>query len=122
MEEATLQERGLDPAQDVLCIPPAARVGDLAAAIDTPSLVLDLDAFADNLRTMQVLADRHGVALRPHANAHRCTEIALRQIALGAVRSEEHTSELQSLMRTSSAVSCLTTKLTQRSTNQLHHH
>src|SRR3546814_14560202 len=85
MEEATLQERGLDPAQDVLCIPPAARVGDLAAAIDTPSLVLDLDAFEDNLRTMQVLAERHGVALRPHAKAHRCTEIALRQIALGAV-------------------------------------
>src|SRR3546814_14608042 len=34
---------------------------------------------------MQVLAERHGVALRPHAKAPRRTDIALRQIALGAV-------------------------------------
>src|SRR3546814_3319078 len=33
---------------------------------------------------MQVLAERHGVALRPHAKAHKCPEITLRQIALGA--------------------------------------
>lgn len=67
-----------------LAIPPAARPGDRLEEVDTPSLVLDLDAFEDNLRTMQVLAERHGVALRPHAKAHRCPDIALRQIALGA--------------------------------------
>ncbi|TAL84226.1 MAG: DSD1 family PLP-dependent enzyme [Candidimonas sp.] len=65
-------------------LPPAARVGDAVADIDTPSLILDLDAFEENLRTMQVLAERNGVALRPHAKAHKCPEIALRQIALGA--------------------------------------
>ncbi len=61
-----------------------ARPGDALDALDTPSLILDLDAFEENLRTMQVLAERHGVALRPHAKAHRCPDIALRQIALGA--------------------------------------
>jgi D-serine deaminase-like pyridoxal phosphate-dependent protein len=66
-------------------VPPAARIGDAIADIDTPSLMLDLDAFEENLRTMQVLAERHGVALRPHAKAHKCPEIALRQIALGAI-------------------------------------
>jgi D-serine deaminase-like pyridoxal phosphate-dependent protein len=64
--------------------PPAARVGDDISVVDTPSLILELDAFEENLRTMQVLAERHGVALRPHAKAHRCPEIALRQVALGA--------------------------------------
>lgn len=65
-------------------VPAAAMPGDALADVDTPSLILDLDAFEDNLRTMQVLTERHGVALRPHAKAHRCPDIALRQIALGA--------------------------------------
>lgn len=68
-----------------ISIPPVARAGDALDAIDTPSLILDLDIFEENLRTMQVLAERHGVALRPHAKAHKCPDIALRQIALGAV-------------------------------------
>lgn len=71
-------------AVNVPAMPPAARPGDKLEDVDTPSLILDLDAFEDNLRTMQVLAERHGVALRPHAKAHRCPDIALRQIALGA--------------------------------------
>lgn len=71
-------------ASNATVIPPAARPGDRLEDVDTPSLILDLDAFEDNLRTMQVLAERHGVALRPHAKAHRCPDIALRQIALGA--------------------------------------
>lgn len=64
---------------------PAVQVGAALSTIDTPALLLDLNAFEDNLRTMQVLAERHGVALRPHAKAHRCPEIAVRQVALGAV-------------------------------------
>jgi D-serine deaminase-like pyridoxal phosphate-dependent protein len=35
--------------------------------LDTPALVLDLDAFAHNLETMQALARSRAVALRPHA-------------------------------------------------------
>ncbi|MGY6272662.1 DSD1 family PLP-dependent enzyme [Achromobacter denitrificans] len=67
-----------------IALPPAAQPGDPMARIDTPSLVLDLAAFDANLRAMQAWADRHDVALRPHAKAHKCPEIALRQLALGA--------------------------------------
>nr|BAA86032.1 low-specificity D-threonine aldolase [Achromobacter xylosoxidans] len=67
-----------------IALPPAAQPGDPLARVDTPSLVLDLPAFEANLRAMQAWADRHEVALRPHAKAHKCPEIALRQLALGA--------------------------------------
>ncbi len=64
---------------------PAARPGDELAAIDTPSLVLDLAAFERNLDLMQARASAAGVALRPHAKAHKTPAIALAQIARGAV-------------------------------------
>ncbi|AMH05598.1 alanine racemase [Achromobacter xylosoxidans] len=67
-----------------IALPPPARAGDPLASVDTPSLVLDLAAFEANLRAMQAWADRHEVALRPHAKAHKCPEIARRQLALGA--------------------------------------
>lgn len=66
-------------------LPPAARPGQPADTIDTPSLVLDLDAFARNVDRMQAAADQAGVKLRPHAKAHKCPDIALAQIARGAV-------------------------------------
>jgi D-serine deaminase-like pyridoxal phosphate-dependent protein len=63
----------------------AARVGDPVAAIDTPALVLDLDAFERNLERMAAALRGTRVRLRAHAKAHKCPEIALRQVALGAV-------------------------------------
>ncbi|MFN7086106.1 MAG: DSD1 family PLP-dependent enzyme [Burkholderiales bacterium] len=55
------------------------------AEVDTPCLILDLDAFERNLvRLNESLAGR-GIAVRPHAKSHKCPEIALRQITLGAV-------------------------------------
>ncbi|WP_077034437.1 DSD1 family PLP-dependent enzyme [Pelomonas sp. KK5] len=66
-------------------IPAAARIGDPLAAIDTPSLVLDLDAFERNLELMQAKARAAGLALRPHAKAHKTPQVALAQIARGAV-------------------------------------
>jgi len=62
-----------------------ARIGDALAAIDTPALVLDLDAFGRNLGAMQAAADAAGVALRPHAKAHKTPAIALAQLQRGAV-------------------------------------
>ncbi len=67
-----------------IALPPAAQPGDPLARVDTPSLALDLTAFEANLRAMQAWADRHEVALRPHAKAHKCPQIALHQLALGA--------------------------------------
>jgi D-serine deaminase-like pyridoxal phosphate-dependent protein len=63
----------------------AACPGDLLAAVDTPALVLDLDAFERNLQRMAAALHGHPVRLRAHAKSHKCPEIALRQVALGAV-------------------------------------
>ncbi len=63
----------------------AARPGDPVGAIDTPALVLHLDAFERNLRRMADALRGSKVRLRAHAKSHKCPEIALRQVALGAV-------------------------------------
>ena len=60
-----------------------ARVGDAVAAIETPALVLDLDAFERNLDAMANAT--RAIRLRPHAKAHKCPDIARLQTARGAV-------------------------------------
>ena len=62
----------------------AARVGDQFDQIDTPALILDLDAFERNVKRLQDASSSMDVRLRPHAKSHKCPEIALRQIAAGA--------------------------------------
>ncbi len=62
-----------------------ALVGERLEDVDTPALVVDLDAFERNLRRMAESVSGRGVRLRPHAKTHKCAEIAKRQIALGAV-------------------------------------
>ncbi|MET0519350.1 MAG: DSD1 family PLP-dependent enzyme [Burkholderiaceae bacterium] len=71
-----------DPAP---LLPPPARPGDPLSAIDTPALLLELDAFERNVALMQARADAAGLALRPHAKAHKCPAIARAQVAQGAV-------------------------------------
>lgn len=68
-----------------LTLPPPARIGDPLSAVDTPALLLDLEAFERNLDRMQAAAKAAGVALRPHAKAHKCPAIALAQLQRGAV-------------------------------------
>lgn len=53
--------------------------------IPTPALILDLDAFEANLAQMAEQIKASGKQLRPHAKAHKCVEIAKRQIAAGAI-------------------------------------
>ena len=53
--------------------------------IDTPALIVDLDAFEHNLRHMAAFTRAAGIRLRPHAKTHKCPDVAKRQIALGAV-------------------------------------
>ncbi len=65
--------------------PPPAEIGMSLDEVDTPALLIDLDAFEANLlRLPQEVAGRP-VRLRPHAKTHKCPIIALKQIALGAV-------------------------------------
>ncbi|MES1977414.1 MAG: DSD1 family PLP-dependent enzyme [Pseudomonadota bacterium] len=59
--------------------------GQPVSAIDTPALVVDLDAMDRNLATMAAFADVHRVKLRPHAKMHKSAEIAKLQMAQGAV-------------------------------------
>jgi D-serine deaminase-like pyridoxal phosphate-dependent protein len=54
------------------------------AAVDTPALIVDLDAFERNVARMANAVRGLPVRLRPHAKSHKCAEIALRQIAAGA--------------------------------------
>ncbi len=63
--------------------PPAA-VGQRLEEVDTPALILDLDAFEANLATLtRAVGGR--VRVRAHAKTHKCPEIAQRQVAAGAV-------------------------------------
>src|SRR2546422_2679499 len=88
--------------------------------LETPALLLHLDAVERNVQHMAKRAKQLGVALRPHAKTHKCVEVARLQREQGArgltvstlveaevfaragfndltwARSEEHTSELQS--------------------------
>lgn len=69
--EATLQQQ-------------PAVVGQREDEVDTPALLLDLDAFEYNLNRMAQLTESAGVRLRPHAKAHKSPVIAHLQIARGA--------------------------------------
>ena len=51
----------------------------------TPALLVDLDKLESNLQKMQTAVSRTGKHLRPHAKAHKCVEIARRQVKAGAV-------------------------------------
>ena len=69
-----------------MTLPPPAELGMPLADVDTPALLIDLDAFERNLQRMATLVSRYpGVRLRPHAKSHKSPIIALKQMALGAV-------------------------------------
>jgi 3-hydroxy-D-aspartate aldolase len=66
-------------------IAPPAHVGMAVEDVDTPALIVDLDAFEHNLHQMQHAMLGSGVSLRPHAKTHKSPLIAALQIAHGAV-------------------------------------
>lgn len=53
--------------------------------IDTPALVIDLDAMERNLAKMATFAHEKHIRWRPHAKLHKSAELALLQIQAGAV-------------------------------------
>jgi D-serine deaminase-like pyridoxal phosphate-dependent protein len=53
--------------------------------VDTPALIVDLDALERNLRRMAEFTAKAGVRLRAHAKTHKSPVIAARQMALGAI-------------------------------------
>src|SRR4029079_19550477 len=64
---------------------PPAEIGMSLDEVDTPALIVDLDAFESNLRRLAERVKGSGVRLRPHAKTHKCPVIALKQMELGAV-------------------------------------
>lgn len=59
-------------------------VGQKVSAIDTPALVVDLDAMQRNLGRMAEFARKHDIRWRPHAKMHKSTAIAKLQLQAGA--------------------------------------
>jgi 3-hydroxy-D-aspartate aldolase len=68
-----------------MSLPPPAKIDATLAEVDTPALVIDLDAFERNLQRMASFVKHAGVRLRAHAKTHKSPDVAARQVALGAV-------------------------------------
>ena len=73
-----------------MTVPPPADIGPAEIGmhldeVETPALLLDLDAFERNLTRLAERAKAMGVRLRPHAKTHKSPIIARHQIDLGAV-------------------------------------
>ena len=64
---------------------PPALPGMPEDEIDTPALLIELDAFERNLDTMAALTRSAGVKLRPHAKTHKSPVIARLQMTRGAI-------------------------------------
>ena len=53
--------------------------------LPTPSMIVDLDLFEQNLNTMAAHAKAVDIGLRPHVKVHKSVDVAKRQVALGAL-------------------------------------
>jgi len=61
------------------------KIGDILDGVDTPALIVELDALERNIAAMAAAVEDRGMRLRPHAKSHKSPDIARRQIAAGAV-------------------------------------
>src|SRR5262249_41145438 len=61
----------------------AAMVAD-ASDIETPALIVDLDAMEANAASMARLVSEHDIQLRPNVKGHKVPALAWRQLRLGA--------------------------------------
>lgn len=53
--------------------------------VPTPALLLDLDAFEENIAKMAAHLKARGKAFRPHGKTHKCPEVAKALIGAGAI-------------------------------------
>ena len=61
-----------------------AAAGDFLHSVDTPALLVDLDALEDNLVRVHARILQAGLKVRPHGKAHKSPAIAHKQIGAGA--------------------------------------
>ena len=57
----------------------------LRGDVPTPALLLDLDAFEDNIAKMAAHLKARGKAFRPHGKTHKCPEVARALLRAGAI-------------------------------------
>ena len=60
-----------------------AHIGMSVDEVQTPSLLIDLDAFEANLLRMRQLAAASQVQLRAHAKMHKSVDVSRRQMEIG---------------------------------------
>jgi D-serine deaminase-like pyridoxal phosphate-dependent protein len=58
---------------------------ELPEEVETPSVVVDIDALERNIALMRDAMATRGVGLRPHTKTSKCVEVVQRQVAAGAV-------------------------------------
>jgi len=86
--------------------PCPARIGATQDEIETPALVVDLDAFERNLAKMAAFAAERGIRLRPHAKTHKCPSIARLQIAAGSDGGQQDAHSRRCVLRLAGASTC----------------
>ena len=64
---------------------PPAEIGMSLEDVDTPALLLNLDAFERNMDHMAKALEETSLKIRPHSKSHKCAIIGLEQMARGAV-------------------------------------
>ena len=64
---------------------PPAKIGATIDEIDTPALIVDLDAFDRNIAKMASYVASKNIALRAHAKTHKSSAVAHKQMTAGAV-------------------------------------
>ncbi|MBM08820.1 MAG: alanine racemase [Magnetovibrio sp.] len=62
-----------------------AKINEILAQVDTPALIVDLDAFENNLKTMETKVKEASVTLRPHSKTHKSPWIGHKQKDHGAI-------------------------------------
>lgn len=58
-------------------------IGTPVEGLDTPALVVDLDALEHNISTLHSFFQQKAARVRPHVEVHRCPAIAHKQLAAG---------------------------------------
>eukprot|EP00051_Salpingoeca_urceolata_P033399 m.20540 g.20540 ORF g.20540 m.20540 type:complete len:412 (-) comp6197_c0_seq1:218-1453(-) len=64
---------------------PVPCVGDALEELDSPLLVIDVEALRRNMAAMAAQCRARNKSWRPHAKGHKCPDIAKMQVAAGAI-------------------------------------
>jgi D-serine deaminase-like pyridoxal phosphate-dependent protein len=75
---------GTPPRQQTEGRPALARPADALESIETPAVLINLDAVEANIHAMAAVASDAGVNLRPHAKTHKMPQIAHMQMRAGS--------------------------------------